>query len=100
VSPTGNEWLATGGAYWVIAIQTLITIVFSVYISFQIGKQYRAENDGCLLAIANLLLTLFGAGAGYFIAPFPIFLLTSLIGAVLFPTVWTLLYLRRLRRDR
>jgi len=95
-----TDWLATGGAYYVIGAVWTLTAAFFCWTAFRIGRAVHSENDGCLLAICNILLTLFGGGIGLVIAPYPTYLLTSLLGAITFPSVASLFFMSRLQRRR
>ncbi|CAN5733560.1 hypothetical protein BH11ARM2_BH11ARM2_18370 [soil metagenome] len=98
--PSSNEWLAHGGAYFILFGQTGLVAAVSAWLGIQTGKANGAENDGCLLAIANVMLSIFGAGVGYFIASFPIYLLTALAGSLLFSSFGLVWGGRRMRRGR
>lgn len=94
------DWLATGGAYWVIGGSWLFIAVGMYVLGDRIGRAARAENDGCLIGIMNILLTLFGGGVGLYFFKYPTFVVTSFFGALLFPTLGTLLVLSRMSRKR
>lgn len=99
-TPPATDWIASGGAYWIIGGAWLATAVFFYIIAQKVGKVTRSESDGCLLGICNIVLSLLGGGAGYFLAPYPLFLLTSVAGAVTLPTLATLFFLSRLKRPQ
>ncbi|RYG43701.1 hypothetical protein EON79_16470, partial [bacterium] len=67
MAPTSTQWLASGGAYFIMFGQTALVAVVSCWLALQVGKASDAENDGCLLAIANLLLAICGAAVGFFL---------------------------------
>lgn len=85
MAPT--DWLANGGTYWVLAIQTLLVAAFGVWYGIYVGKLAKAENDGCLLGLMNVVMTLAGAAIGYRFADYPTFIFTSLVGAVTLPAL-------------
>ena len=89
--------MAAGGAYILLFGQTALIAVVMIVLAFRTGKQARAESDGCLLAITNLILTVFGAGVGFFLAPYPNFVATSFFGAMVLPAIATSLFIRRYR---
>jgi hypothetical protein len=99
-SPPATDWLAAGGAYWVIGGGWVLIAAFFYAIAERIGRVTRTENDGCLLGIMNILLTLFGGGAGLLIFrnQYPAFVPASIFGALLFPTAGTLFILNRMQR--
>lgn len=100
MTPSSGEWLAGGGAYFIVIGQTALVAAISAWLAMQTGKANDAENDGCLLAIANVVLSLFGAGIGFFLAPFPLYLLTALAGSLLFSAFGLAWGGRRMRRGR
>lgn len=82
-----------------ILVQTILVMVVGVVVAYRVGQLTRSESDGCLLMIANLVLAPFGAAIGYFIAPYPAYLFTSLLGALMLPTVATAVLARRMSRN-
>jgi uncharacterized membrane protein len=92
------DWLASGGAYAVIFGQTVASVIVFAFIAIRIGKSASAEGDGCLLAIANFVLALLGAGIGFFSASYPQFVFTSLIGTITFPLIATWFFSQKIRR--
>jgi hypothetical protein len=99
-APPPTSWLEAGGAYWVIWGVWVLVAGFYYVIAELIGRSTRTENDGCLLGIMNILLTLFGGGAGLllFHERYPTFIATSMFGALIFPTAGTLFVLWRMKR--
>jgi len=91
MNPRSTEWLASGGAYWWLAGQTFVIAIVSAFAAIRIGALMRAENDGCIMAPLNILLTFFGAAVGFFLLPYPEFVVSSLLGALLFPALATTL---------
>ena len=98
----GYDWLATGGAYWIIGAAWLLSAA-----SFAIAGMLRAkatgnENDGCLLAICSVVLAFTGGGIGLYggltWSGYPTFILTSLIGTILLPGVVTGVLMARMKR--
>ena len=98
MSPSPAGWLASGGSFWLIFGQTAVIAAISIVLAFRIANALRAESDGCLLAIANLILTCLGAGIGFFLAPYPVFIVSAFVGAVALPGLATSLFIRRYRR--
>ncbi len=95
---TPNDWLSSGGAYWIIfGLTVVIAIAFAIF-SIRLSARTRLENDGCLMAIASVILTLAGAGVGFWIGKYPTFVISSLIGAVLFPTIGMWIWLRTISK--
>jgi hypothetical protein len=90
--------MATGGAYILFFGQTALIAAVMIILAFRSGKVSQAESDGCLLAITNLILTIAGAGIGFFIAPYPYFVVTSFFGAMLLPAIAILIFSRRYPR--
>src|SRR5688572_22765475 len=64
------------------------------------GKTLRSENDGCLVAIGNVVLAFFGGGLGFLllINYFPYFILSSMAGAIAFRALATNAFIRRARK--
>lgn len=93
-----SDWLSQGGAYAVVFIQTVLIMGVGVYLAMSIGKSAKAEGDGCLLAMANIVLAALGAGIGFFSSQYPFFVLTSLIGACILPTAATAIFASRIRK--
>jgi hypothetical protein len=71
-----------------------------VFIAFWAGRLTREENDGCLLGIANVLMTGFGGAVGWFLLKndYPFFIVSSILGALIFPSINTAFFLRAKRR--
>jgi hypothetical protein len=95
-----TDWLASGGAYTVLIIQTAVAAIVGGMVGFRIGMQAKSEGEGCLLSILNPLLALLGAGLGFFSTPYPTYLLTSLIGALTLPAIATAGFSRLISRRR
>ncbi|MDX2064762.1 MAG: hypothetical protein SFX74_03360 [Fimbriimonadaceae bacterium] len=100
MSVPATDWLASGGAYTVLIIQTAVAAIVGSVIGFRIGMQAKSEGEGCLLAILNPLLALLGAGLGFFSTPYPSYLLTSLVGALILPAIATAGFSRIITRRR
>lgn len=92
-----NEWLASGGAYWILGIAWLLGAILIVVFSLRAGAARGQEGDGCVLAIGSLVLLGVGGGIGLQIAPYPWFVLTALGLGFLLPGTLTLYWLRRNR---
>ena len=101
-APPPTDWLSACGAYWVIGGTWFVIAVFYYLIAEKIGRATRQENDGCLFGIMNIILTLLGGGAGLLIFRdhYPNFVLASMVGALIFPTVGTMFILSRMKRRR
>jgi len=95
---SGADWMASGGAYTLLILQTVIAAIVGIGVALWIGRKSQAEGDGCLLAIANLILALVGAGIGYFSTPYPHFVLTALIGSLALPAIATAFFATRIRK--
>jgi len=91
VQPTGYDWLASGGSYWIIGLSWILSAIFFATVASRAGKNSGSENDGCLLSICCVLLALFGGGAGLYAGLFwtkyPYFIVTSLVGSIVFPAI-------------
>jgi len=91
IQPTGYDWLASGGSYWVIGLSWFLSALFFATVAMRAGKTSGNESDGCLLSICCVLLALFGGGAGLYAGltwvHYPYFIITSLSGAILFPAI-------------
>jgi len=100
----GYDWLATGGAYWIIAFGWILSAAFFSFLGIQSGKRAKSENDGCLLSICNILLSFTGGGVGLYLglafSHYPTFVLTSLFGAVIVPVIGNAFLFGRLKRHR
>ena len=92
--------MASGGAFTLIFGQTVASIIVFAIVAVRIGKTAAAEGDGCLLAIANLVLALLGSAIGFFSAPYPTFVFTSLAGTIALPAVSTFIFSQKIRRSR
>ncbi|AIE86452.1 hypothetical protein [Fimbriimonas ginsengisoli] len=100
----GYDWLATGGAYWIIALSWFLSAAFFSFVGMRAAKGAGSENDGCLLIICSILLALTGGGSGLYLGLFfthyPTFVLTSILGAVALPGLGTLYLVPRVTRHR
>ena len=76
-----------------------LSILFAIA-AIQVGKAVRSENDGCLLAIGNVVLTLLGGAIGFLVMVnhYPTFILSSMVGAMLLPSLAILAFTRRARK--
>jgi len=94
-----TDWLARGGAYYVLAFVWLGSAGYFYYLAAKLGNQIGKSNDGCLYGICNIILALFGGGIGLLalLHHYPFFILSSIISAIAFPTVGTLYIVRRTR---
>ena len=99
-TPPPADWLASGGAYWVIGGSWVVIAGFYYYIAERVGRATRTENDGCILGIMNIMLTIFGGGTGLLIFrdQYPAFIIASMFGALIFPTAGTLFILNRMQK--
>ena len=98
-SSAAADWIATGGAYWIIGFAWVLSAAFYYFVAEYVGRMTRTENDGCLLGIMNILLTLGGGGAGLlaFRTQFPLFVATSVLGAITLPAMGTLFVVWRMK---
>ena len=92
--------LFDGGAYLMIIGGWITIAVAFAFISFWAGRLTRAENDGCLLAIANVLMTGLGGALGwlFFKNHYPFVIVSSLLGALILPSLCTAAFLRKGQR--
>lgn len=97
-----TDWLSAGGAYYVIGGSWVVIAAFYYFAGDRIGRVAKAENDGCLLGIMNIILTIVGGGAGLLIFRdrYPAFVAASMFGALIFPTVGTLFIINRMAKRR
>ena len=93
-----NEWLASGGAYWVLGGAWLLGTILFVASSLRAGATRGQEADGCILAIGTFVTMSVGGGIGLQMAPYPWFLVTAILLGVLFPSVLTVVARRGWRR--
>lgn len=90
-----NEWLASGGAYWIMGLAWLLGAVFFIVTSLRNGAAKGEEADGCILAIGTFVVMGVGGGIGLQIAPYPWFILTAIFLGLLFPSLLVLVANRR-----
>ena len=78
----------------------LVSAILFAFLSLRLGKHAGEENDGCLLAISNVLLACLGGALGFLalIRFYPYFLFGAIVGTLLLPTLHTLYFLRKRRR--
>ncbi len=95
-----TDWLAAGGAFTMIFIQTIVCAAVGAFAAFRVGAATNAEADGCLLAITNIILAIVGAGIGYFVAPYPMFVFTAMLGSAALPSIATAILAKRMRKGR
>ena len=98
---TSTDWLASGGTYYLMAFAWLGSAIGFAVAAMFLGKSYRQQNDGCLLAISNFVLALFGGGVGFFILAkmYPWFIVSSSLFAFLFPALSTWSFVSKQRRS-
>lgn len=92
-----NEWLASGGAYWILGAIWLLGSVLFVVFSLRAGAARNEHGDGCVLAMGTFMTMAVGGGIGLQIAPYPWFLLTAIGLGLLFPGLLTAYWLRKRR---
>ena len=101
---TGYDWLATGGAYWVIGLGWFLSAAFFAFLAIRSANRVGSENDGCLFAICSMVLALTGGGVGLYVGlaltRYPAFIATSLLGAVILPGIGGLFLTPRLKKPR
>lgn len=93
----GNVWLASGGAYLILALEFLGCAGFYIALGFRMGKSIQSDGDGCLYAMCNLFMTAAGLGIGYWLAPYPYYLLSAFFGMLILPAVGSRILIRRAR---
>jgi hypothetical protein len=81
----------------VLGGEVAISSVFFALGGLYLGKLTGHDNDGCLLAIVNILAAMCGAGVGFFFGHYPIYLLTTLAGTLIFPLISSMLAVARFR---
>jgi hypothetical protein len=84
-------------AYPILFALWLIVAANGYWVAHLLGKKLDTPNDGCLLGVGNIALSLVGGGLGYLFAPYPWSLATSLVGSILLPGALTLTFLRKSR---
>lgn len=84
-----NEWLASGGAYWILGGAWLLGAVIFVSNALRGASAQGREADGCALALGCLVTMSVGGGIGLQLAPYPWYLVTALLLGLLFPAVLT-----------
>lgn len=94
------NWLSSGGAYALLGIVWLLTAVFFFTYGAKLGREYDSPNDGCLLSFATIILTLIGGALGLLFFSFPIYVVTSSIGAILLPTLACAYFRKRMAKWR
>jgi hypothetical protein len=101
-STPGYDWLASGGAYWIIGIGWVANAMFFAYLAMRSGRLAGSPNDGCLLGICGVIMAFAGGGvglyAGLLLTRYPTFVLTSLIGSTALPGFGMMLLAPRLKR--
>ncbi len=92
--------LQASAAYSLIIGSWVISAAFFAFLAIKVGKKAGKDNDGCLLAISNVLLAGMGGALGFllFIRLYPYFVLSSMLGTVLLPALHTLYFARKRRR--
>ncbi len=93
-----NEWLASGGAYWILGAAWILGAIGFVVGSLRYGNARGEEADGCALALGTFVTLSVGGGIGLRLAPYPWFLLTAIGLGLLFPSVLVVVTRRRDRR--
>ena len=82
-----NEWLASGGAYWILGGAWLLGTLLFVATALRLGSQEGREADGCALAIGTFVTMCVGGGVGLQLVPYPWFILTAIGLGFLFPSL-------------
>ena len=96
----GSNWLSTGGAYLIVGTVWILSAIFFSAYAINLGKKHQSTNDGCLLAICNVVLSLVGGAIGYIPVSYPLSLVTSCLGAILFPILACIYFRRSMRRPQ
>ena len=83
------NWLSSGGAYWLIAALWLICAVVFARRAKHAGADDGNANNGCYLTISTTVFVAFGGAIGLWLFKdfFPWYILTSLAGAIIAPTL-------------
>lgn len=102
--PTGYDWLANGGAYWLIGLSWLLSAAFFSVVGVRAANASNAQNDGCLMIICSTLLAFTGGGiglyAGVWLTHYPTFVITSILAAVLLPAFGSVFLIPKLKKNR
>lgn len=85
-------------AYPILFTEWIASAAFWYWVAYALGKRSEAQGDGCMLGLANILLSLVGGGIGYALVPYPWSLVSSLAGASFLPALATFYYNARTRR--
>ena len=93
-----DEWLASGGAYWILGVAWLLGAIGFVASSLRHGSARGEEADGCALALGTFVTMSVAGGIGLRLAPYPWFLLTAIGLGLLAPGALIALTRRRDRR--
>jgi hypothetical protein len=91
--------LQGSSSYIIILSAWIISAIFFSVLALRFSKGGADANDGCLLAIANVLMAFFGGAVGLLLLMknYPWFLIASPLGAVIFPAVNTAVFLKKKR---
>lgn len=95
----GTDWLASGGAFFVLGIGWLVILLVAVIAGVLLGKRYGAPQDGCLIGFLNIILSIV-AGCVGLLAPGRAALPACLGAAFVVPAIATLLWARKIRPRR
>ncbi len=92
--------LQASAVYGIIVGAWVLSAISFALLALRLGKAKGEDNDGCLLAISNVLLAGFGGGLGFLVLSktYPLFILSSIAGAILLPALHTIIFLRKRRR--
>lgn len=90
-----SEWLASGGAYWIIGAAWIVGTVAFVALSLRLGAERRQEADGCVLAIGTFVTMAVGGGIGLRVASYPWTVLAAIGLGLLFPGLLVAYWVRR-----
>jgi len=96
---SSTDFFSSGGAFWLLGGEVIVSAVFFACAALYLGKVSRSQNDGCLLAISNVLGAFCGGGIGFWLARYPLFILTTLFGALCFPLAITTFAAIRFRKQ-
>jgi hypothetical protein len=75
----------------------MLSAVFYYTYAQKLGRQYDSPNDGCLLGVGTIVLTLTGGAIGLLLFQFPTFIFTSCIGALLLPGLACAFFRRKMK---
>ena len=82
-------WLSSSGAYWIITLLWIITIIVFVGKAKEAGNLEGSSNSGCYLMISTTIFVGIGGSIGLVLFQkfFPWYILTALAGGIIAPAL-------------